>query len=240
MFRLMKLKPPHGWSAVAWELAIVTLGVLIAFQVQQWGNDFSRARDEHEFLERLYRETANSQRELVERIHGHQRGVDELGAALRAKHDPALLEAYAKHPQFGCIIGTLPSAAYNETTSEELIASGRISTISDPKLRDTVRQMAASQANGERQLAYGRESVNSVIALLLPYYRNELREGEDDLSCTIDWPGLFASPAAATALARAYRVQAILLSNRKETLAATNKARRELACKLHQPECRAT
>jgi hypothetical protein len=36
MFRLIKLKPPHGWNAVAWELAIVTLGVLLALAVQQW------------------------------------------------------------------------------------------------------------------------------------------------------------------------------------------------------------
>ena len=35
MFRLMKLKPPHGWGAVAWELLIVTLGVLIALGAQQ-------------------------------------------------------------------------------------------------------------------------------------------------------------------------------------------------------------
>ena len=35
MFRLIKLKPPHGWSAVAWELGIVTLGVLIALAAQQ-------------------------------------------------------------------------------------------------------------------------------------------------------------------------------------------------------------
>ena len=30
------LKPPHGWNAVAWELAIVTLGVLLALAAQQW------------------------------------------------------------------------------------------------------------------------------------------------------------------------------------------------------------
>ena len=30
MFRLTKLKPPQGWKVVAWELAIVTLGVLLA------------------------------------------------------------------------------------------------------------------------------------------------------------------------------------------------------------------
>lgn len=39
MFRLLKLKPPHGWSAVAWELAIVTLGVLIALTAQQWADE---------------------------------------------------------------------------------------------------------------------------------------------------------------------------------------------------------
>jgi hypothetical protein len=36
VFRLLKLKPPHGWNAVAWELAIVTLGVLIALAAQQF------------------------------------------------------------------------------------------------------------------------------------------------------------------------------------------------------------
>ena len=31
----MRLKPPHGWNAVGWELAIVTLGVVIALGAQQ-------------------------------------------------------------------------------------------------------------------------------------------------------------------------------------------------------------
>ena len=30
MFRLLRLEPPNGWNAVAWELGIVVLGVLIA------------------------------------------------------------------------------------------------------------------------------------------------------------------------------------------------------------------
>jgi ribosome modulation factor len=40
MFRLVKLAPPHGWSAVVWELGIVTLGVLIALGAQQVADDF--------------------------------------------------------------------------------------------------------------------------------------------------------------------------------------------------------
>lgn len=48
MFRLMKLKPPHGWNAVGWEFAIVTLGVLIALAAQQTAetlNDRNSARE---------------------------------------------------------------------------------------------------------------------------------------------------------------------------------------------------
>ena len=39
MFRLLKLRPPHGWNAVIWELAIVTLGVLIALAAQQFASN---------------------------------------------------------------------------------------------------------------------------------------------------------------------------------------------------------
>ena len=41
MFRMLKLNPPNGWRAVAWELAIVTAGVLIALAVQQWAEQRS-------------------------------------------------------------------------------------------------------------------------------------------------------------------------------------------------------
>lgn len=36
MFRMLRVKPPNGWNAVAWELAIVTAGVLIALAAQEW------------------------------------------------------------------------------------------------------------------------------------------------------------------------------------------------------------
>ncbi len=39
MFRLLRLKPPHGWSAVLWDLAIVTLGVLIALAGDRWAEE---------------------------------------------------------------------------------------------------------------------------------------------------------------------------------------------------------
>ena len=39
MFRLLKMKPPNGWNAVGWELAIVVTGVFVALLAQEWSNN---------------------------------------------------------------------------------------------------------------------------------------------------------------------------------------------------------
>ena len=53
MFRLLKLKPPHGWNAVIWELGIVTLGVLLAIAAQQTVDGFHQRSELHKFREAL-------------------------------------------------------------------------------------------------------------------------------------------------------------------------------------------
>lgn len=60
MFRLMKLKPPHGWNAVSWELAIVTLGVLIALAAQQMVESWSWDRKVAAAEEAMHQEIKNS------------------------------------------------------------------------------------------------------------------------------------------------------------------------------------
>ena len=51
MFRLIRLKPPNGWNAVLWELAIVVVGVVIALGAQQfvetlrWREEVRRTED---------------------------------------------------------------------------------------------------------------------------------------------------------------------------------------------------
>ena len=60
MFRLLKLKPPHGWSAVAWELAIVTLGVLIALGAQQMVDGIHQRNEVTQLVGALRSELADS------------------------------------------------------------------------------------------------------------------------------------------------------------------------------------
>ena len=74
MFRLTILKPPHGWNAVAWELAIVTLGVLIALGAQQ-------------IVEALHdRNTAAQTREEV----SEELNSDLMSMVLRSRSEPCI------------------------------------------------------------------------------------------------------------------------------------------------------
>lgn len=45
MFRILRLEPPHGWRAVAWELVIVTVGVLLALGAQQVAESLNERRE---------------------------------------------------------------------------------------------------------------------------------------------------------------------------------------------------
>ena len=72
MFRLLKLNPPNGWNAVAWELAIVVVGVLIALGAQQaveergWRNEV-RLTDDALTIEIAQAVVHASERQVVNR-----------------------------------------------------------------------------------------------------------------------------------------------------------------------------
>ena len=56
MFRLLKIKPPHGWHAVAWELIIVAVGVLLALAAQQALESMNQRREAAETRETVSNE----------------------------------------------------------------------------------------------------------------------------------------------------------------------------------------
>ena len=60
MFRLTRLNPPHGWNAVVWELAIVTLGVLIALVAQQLVDSIHQRAEVRELVDALRAEMADN------------------------------------------------------------------------------------------------------------------------------------------------------------------------------------
>lgn len=95
MFRLFKPRPPQGWRAVAWELAIVTIGVLIALTAQQWAEARSWSAKADAARQALGDEVANHHKTAVEWmvvapcIHKQLDTIENRLLASASKLDPA-------------------------------------------------------------------------------------------------------------------------------------------------------
>jgi hypothetical protein len=228
----------RDWLAIGIELIVVTLGVLLAFQIDQWGERRSKAGEERRFLERLYRENGKAIDELRDVIPIHQKALREIGIAVRSRNKPEDLAKFSKIDSFGCQAAMQPSAGYNETAFEELVASGRLNLVSDPALRSLIRDLVAVQSMGSAQLAYSRQQVALMLPALNPYYRLEVAPTDDqDSQCYIDWPRLVGDQQAVNAAVRAYRVHQLMLSVRTNMQELNQRVEARLACVLEKPNC---
>ena len=119
----------RDWGGIVIELAVVTLGVLLAFQIDQWAQDWRHSRDERQFLVRMWRETNEAIRENDWVISLHAINRRNLLKGLNARGDPPL-NAY----KVGCGADSMPGLGFNDTSYEELSASGKLNLVSDPQL----------------------------------------------------------------------------------------------------------
>lgn len=235
--RLRDALRARDWMGIAIELAVVTVGVLLAFQVDQWGDNRKQAREERQFLGRLYDEYGRAIDELQNVNEESERGVmTKIRAAYDARNDPAKLREFSERPGFGCEAGFLRSAPFSYTASQELISSGRLNLIADPNLRDQIRELATAQALLKDWGTLGTETARAEVPYLRRYFRYEL--GPDGRSqCYIRWTELFQDEAAVTALLRQYRMHDMHSGDRREVIAMTQKVRSAIACRLDKPEC---
>lgn len=228
----------RDWVGVAIEIGIVTVGVLLAFEIEQWGQRRERAEQERQFMEELYADTRSGITELVGLLHAHDKVLRDVPVALQARDDPAKIAAIPRGPGYGCGLTRPLLAPYNDTAYEELIQSGRLRLLSDAKLRTAVRDLAASQKWGEMQGDFTRELVNVNMQPVTPYYGLTLGR-EATPACHIDWPGLLRDDAAFYATTRLVRRHRQMWDVRKRTLALTERVQTLLACELGRPGCRA-
>lgn len=219
----------RDWFGIAIEVAVVTLGVLLAFQIDQWGQDRRQARDERQFLERMWRETGDAIREndWVMGVHARNRRVAVEGLK-GAKDSGALANS--------CFGASFPGLGFNDTSYEELSAAGRINLVSDPALRAELREVAAAQADSVTQLNYSREQAIPITQsldrfILLGFDR------DGNHTCRVDWPALGSDDAGRNAVVRSARLHGLMWQKRAYTRDVLAKAHNRIACKLGKPDC---
>lgn len=227
----------RDWLGIGIEIVVVVLGVLIAFQIDQWGERREKASEERQFLERLYTEYHRGIAELnfVDRDSRRIRG--EIREALAARVDSQRLQAVSRRKNFGCGAGRFRSANFNDTGFAELVSSGRLNIISDPALRSEVRDLAAAQATSSRQVEYARELMLGQLPYLDNHYQFDIDAAGRE-TCSLDWSALVRDQKAVNAMARAHRVHGFVMDERQKVRARSQALIRRLACILDKPECR--
>ena len=163
MFRLLKLKPPNGWSAVAWELGIVTLGVLIALAAQQWAEARSwdaRARVATAALRdevRNHYQYAVEWRSVEPCLYAQ---IDRLSARLTASGDRIDPAPVYSEPGFDFYVLRMPNRQYSDGAWQAAISDG-VTTHFEPQVREELSDLHArldslNEATALNNVAYTR------------------------------------------------------------------------------------
>jgi len=235
--RLRSAFRSRDWLGLGIELMVVTLGVLLAFQIDQWAQDRRESRDEQQFLERMWHETADAIDETEWAMTMHGRFRREFIQGFNALNDPVALARLLATPNIGCRAAVMPALGFNDTAFQELSASGRLNILSDTQLRADLRDVVAAQADaeGNRQNNYGLGIENQ--RALNPYYVLGMDEN-DNRTCRMDWPRLARDPMARTALVRSARLHTLLWNKRAYARDKLAIAHNRIACTLGKSDCR--
>jgi hypothetical protein len=137
MFRMLKLRPPHGWQAVGWELAIVTLGVLLALAAQQWADGRASRAKAAEATAALKEEVSSHyawsvEWRMVEPCIVAQ--IDRLQQRVLASGDRLDPAPVYSEPGFRDFVIRLPSKEYASNAWAATISDG-VSSHLDPAIR---------------------------------------------------------------------------------------------------------
>lgn len=197
MFRMLKLNPPNGWRAVAWELAIVTLGVLIALAAQQWVEERSWRAKVNQSKAAIRDELAKHYSWSVEwrvlepcilaQIDSLQQRIQRSGNRL----DPAPLYSDEAISQF---VLRMPSKDYADGAWQAAISDG-VAPRLDPKLRVELNDHYMQASTVQDEAVKNTETFTSLRTLgraipLDPMVRYTLLERLDALRGRADFMDL--------------------------------------------------
>lgn len=146
----------QDWMAVGIEFLLVVLGILIAFQINQWSTDRQTSRERDAASERLLAEAEQNVAYIRLGITLQKRSIEDLNYALGAVQAGKWRTADRQRMVRGlqsvraALPLSPPSAVY-----DDLIASGIFGQIGDLRLRSAIARYRAT-------LQFHREIINDI------------------------------------------------------------------------------
>jgi hypothetical protein len=193
------------WAAVAGEIVIVVLGILIAFQLDRWSEHWRRDQERRLYLERLAEESDHNLAALEQINLDYARSTGEVFGLIRALPDPARRARIATLPEYGCGALHLPAARLQTAAIDEAASTSALELIPDPHLRYLLHSAAAYARRGDRQLDYFRASFQRFGDQYDRYAVWHIDPADGTETCHVAQEALSRDPGGAPLLARIYR-----------------------------------
>ncbi|WP_162888211.1 hypothetical protein [Sphingomonas mesophila] len=194
------------WWAVLVEIAIVVLGILIAFQLDAWADRRAERTAERLLWARLAEEARGDINALDNIIGEHLESAENYRLLAAASADPALADAYRRRGRDGCNLLRLPAVQRQSSGAIGQAVGARIELIRDPKLRRALRLADAKRVFSDRQLDYFRAAFDRYGERIEPHMRWTFTPS-GAVACSVDVAALAADRAAVGLLPKLHRDQ---------------------------------
>jgi len=224
------------WVAVAGELVIVVVGILIAFQLDRWAEHWRQSSERQLYLERLAEESRGNATALEQRQAEYNANTAQVLGLARAVADPARRARIAREPGYGCGMLQLPGSRLQSAALEEAGDAGALELLPDARLRQLLHAAAATDRFATLQLDYFRDSFQRFGEHLDRYTIWRLEMGNGQFSCSVAIDALARDQEASSLLGRVYRDRVRYAGFRAEQIAAHRALAARAQC-LHDGSC---
>jgi hypothetical protein len=164
--RIVQRLKDHDWMAVAIEVSIVVVGVLIALQVSNWNDERKDSARGEDYLRRMDAELQGDVR-IIADISTFRRQVYDYGMAAVANAERGTLYQDSAWKTVLAYYQASQVWPYRipDTTFQEIRSSGELDLIRNPVLRNHISSH------------YGNSSGSQVVEVLgvIPKYREDVR-----------------------------------------------------------------
>ena len=152
------------------EMAVVVLGILIAFQVEEWRQSLAEQREIEAALVRLKDET-KANLDFCELVTPYSQGlVRAAQTVLRSLQSGRLIQSDRSQFESGLVkISWLSMPPYYSTVAEEMISTGLLKELDRADLRSNIARIPGSVASTERRFVRQLEIADRVRIELLKH-----------------------------------------------------------------------
>lgn len=199
------------WVLLALETLGVLVGILIAFELQEWASNRSEDRRHRQIMERLFEESEQDVavvRDLRDTMHSITTRESAFATALTHGTCPPASQWEAVETT-----GMYPSFKAPRSVYEELMGAGGLSTIRELRVREAVAQFNLALDWSQSQNEFFRSKATDVIPIEDPRLSVTYNAGAKDLLvATYDRAALCSDRAFRNQMASAARNHLVIAS----------------------------